>query len=511
MEKKNTHWVEQIAQEIMEKKKEPHSILSGITTSGPTHLGTLCEFLYAHAVSFYLKSQNRKVNFYFTADIMDAFDSVPALFQEYEAKLAPELGKPLAFVPDPLGCHASIGEHFLADAKEVMEELDVHPAILRAQDLYSQGKYDPYALLFIREQEKIRGILQKTSMRELKKTWSPIMPICENCGKIADVIVTEMDVEGNYSYSCSCSHKGGSAIKEHKYKLVWRLDWPARQDFLNCSGEGAGVDHMTKGGSWDSAREIHKAILKKDPPIIFKFGFILLQGKKYSKSKGIGLSVRELLKLVPPEIIKYALFRPDIQENKDFNPTGYELIKLFNDFSEASALLESQSVFSEEKEKTPVEDKDALTRAENKKIMAVQISGKKKWKLDFSEYLLHHQIYGNLGRLSEKDSGGSAYLKKYIDNWVEGGFEPEDYDFKYEPKKELNPSARKFFLSLDENMDALAIHNSIFEFAKESRIDPKDAFKMLYSSILNKEKGPRLGRLIETIGVLKIKKDLGLL
>ena len=40
--KKNLHWSEQLAQEIISSKSEPFVISGGMTTSGPTHLGTVC-------------------------------------------------------------------------------------------------------------------------------------------------------------------------------------------------------------------------------------------------------------------------------------------------------------------------------------------------------------------------------------------------------------------------------------------------------------------------------------
>ena len=43
---KHMHWSEWLAERVISEKKEPFVITSGITTSGPAHLGTLCEFLF---------------------------------------------------------------------------------------------------------------------------------------------------------------------------------------------------------------------------------------------------------------------------------------------------------------------------------------------------------------------------------------------------------------------------------------------------------------------------------
>ena len=138
------------------------------------------------------------------------------------------------------------------------------------------------------------------------------MPICEKCGKIATTVVTKHDNEG-YEYRCErdaryvkgCGYSGNAKISDHKYKIVWRLHWPAWKQILNSAIEGAGVDHNTKGGSEDTCKGITLRLMKKDYHIPYKYGFILLEGQKYSKSKGLGLGVTELLTLIPPEILKY--------------------------------------------------------------------------------------------------------------------------------------------------------------------------------------------------------------
>ncbi len=96
------HWTEQLARRAIDEKTEPYVISAGITTSGPAHLGTLCEFLFPGTIKKeIMKLSGKQCKFYFFADIYDAFDSVPVSMQQYEAQLAPYLGKPLCDVPDP--------------------------------------------------------------------------------------------------------------------------------------------------------------------------------------------------------------------------------------------------------------------------------------------------------------------------------------------------------------------------------------------------------------------------
>lgn len=506
MEKEPRHWVEIIAEKVVSEKKEPFIITSGMTTSGPLHAGTLCEFLYPSAIKNYLVDGGHKAEFYFIADILDAFDSVPAVFSNYEKELSPHFGKPLSDVPDPLGGCNSFGEHFLNEAKEVMKEADVHPILEKVSDIYKKGKFDSYAKLFLENFEETKRAVFESSLRQnLPKDWNVLMPICSNCGRIATTIVTEFD-ENSYSYedirdvkyTKGCGYKGESKISDHTYKLTWRLHWPSWMDIFKTSIEGAGMDHHTKGGSWDTAVAVHKTLFKKEPPIGYKFGFVLLHGKKYSKSKGIGLGITDILELIPPELTKYSLLRPDIQENKDIDPTGYNLMRLFDEFLAASKIdLNSKEI----------------SRADRKKAIAFLLSTKKmRWSASFADLLMYYQLYKDWDKVGEilGDKEGAKYLKPYIEKWVEEEFAPDEYNFSLKPTKikENLTAVSAFANKLKKDMKAIDIHNLVFEVAKENNIKADELFTSLYKALIGKEKGPRMGKLIEAVGVEKVKEIL---
>ena len=191
METQHKHWSEHIAQEIISSRSEPFVISGGLTTSGPTHLGTVCEFLFPQTIANALRLEGKEAKFIFVADIFDAFDSIPSIFEQYKRELEPHLGKPLTAVPDPTGKCLSFGDYFLADAQASMKTLGVTPQIILATDLYNSGAFDKYAKLFLEQEQLVSEIVAKTSLRDkLPEWWSPIMPVCENCGKIATTRVT---------------------------------------------------------------------------------------------------------------------------------------------------------------------------------------------------------------------------------------------------------------------------------------------------------------------------------
>jgi lysyl-tRNA synthetase class 1 len=448
-----------------------------------------------------IAAAGHKVSNFFISDDPDAFDSVPASLSKYDKELTPHLGKPLAHVPDPTGKTKSFGDYFLVEMNDIMKLFEISPGIKRMSEEYPAGRFDDHARLFLREFENAKLVVAESSARELPADWNPIMPICENCGKIATTSVTEFN-ENEYSYACTrdvgytkgCGHQGHNKISDHKYKITWRLHWPTWMDTYNTSAEGAGMDHHTKGGSWDTLVMTFREIFKKDSPIGWKHGFFLLRGAKYSKSKGVGMGASDLLKLVPPEIVKYFLLRADIDENKDFDPTGHSLIRLYEDYETVSELDIAQT-----------------DRAGRKKHAAFVLSGKKKWKAKFLDVLLHYQIYKDWQKVGQSlgDPDGVQYLSTYIENWVAQGYPPEEYSFTIKPTKPADAAGiTEFANKLSSQLSDVDIHNLVFETAKALNIPPASMFKGLYLSLLGKEKGPKMGKLIKAIGTDEVKSIL---
>ncbi len=504
-EKTITHWSERLAREVIEKKNPPYVVSSGMTTSGHAHIGTVCEFLFPFAIKRKIEEiSGKKAKFYFVGDILDAFDSIPLALKEYEEFLKPHLGKPLCHVPFP-NSELSYGEYFLEEVKEIIGEMIgiENVEIVKINEVYERGDFDKYAVIYLENIEKTREVIEKSSGRKLPKDWSPIMPICENCGKIATTTVKKVDLEeGVYEYECSrdvgytkgCGYKGKAYLKDHNWKLQWRLHWPAWQDYFGTSIEGGGVDHFTKGGSRDTLVLVFKEIFKKEPSLGFKYGFVLMRGKKYSKSKSSGMPVIEMIKLIPPKVLAYYLLKFDLMQNIDFIPEKENILRIINDYEETAAL----------------KDKENLTRAEKKRWVAYSIVGGKNWKGNFRDYLMYYQIYKDWEKV-EKHLGvphkDIEEIKKYVEKWIEKGFVPEDYNFSYKPEK-AEGIVREFLCSLKEGMEAIEIHNAVYEFAKEKGIAPKELFRLCYETLIGKERGPRLGKLIYALGVKKVKEDV---
>ncbi len=503
-EMKDKHWSDILAERVTEKEKGRYSITGGATVSGKPHLGTVCEILYPAIIGKAIEERGAKAAFHFIADTLDAFDAVPIDIERFREELEPQLGKPLAHVTDPFKCHDSYGEHYLQELMALSAAMELELTLVRSTELYEQGLFDPYTKRYLADEDRIKRILADSSFKDLDslKEWSVIMPICEKCGKIATTRVTwHSDTE--YEYACDrdvkyvkgCGYTGKASIYDHKYKLQWRIHWPTWQAYFDSDIEGSGVDHMTRGGSADTAIAIHKEFLNREPPVLYKYGFIMFHGKKYSKSKGIGIGAEELFGLVPAQLAKYILAVPSLEQDKDIDPTGDHLVKLYEEVERLSTLEKPEN------------------RADEKKLITFRRTiGHLRWKARFLDVLLNYQIYKDWKRVGSMlgDEEGVAYLAPFITKWLEEEYEPERYNFTIKQGKitGFGDAVKAFTSSLEDGMDELAIHNLVYGVAKEKDVKASDLFKQLYLATICKEDGPRLGKLFASIGVAKVRDML---
>ncbi|MFQ1021677.1 lysine--tRNA ligase [Tardisphaera saccharovorans] len=481
-------WIDDLAEKVMSRPGK-HVIASAITTSGPTHLGTVEEFFFPSVITNRLKEMGDDPDFIFIGDIMDAFDSVP---NGVPGDLKPYLGKPLVDVPDPYGCHSSYGQHFLDDTVSFMNKLGVSPRVIPVIELYQAGYYDSYVKMFFERLPAVREILSVTSLKQLPDSWMDIvMPVCEKCGNIATTRVTGFDGDYIYyvddkdvGYAKGCGHSGKIPIKSHKWKMAWRLDWPTRQAFLGVTLEGAGKDHHTRGGSWDTAEAVHKQLFGREPPLTYRWGFVLLNGRKMSKSQGVG-SLSILMKYLPPEVLKYFLLRVDIEKDKNLDDSGEGLIRLIEDF----------------------EDNLKKPRDEKKRLAIHFSSPSPSWKVRFVSLLLAYELEGNWEGAKRRVGLDDDYLRPYVEAWVKSDKLPEEYRIVYRPRK-AEGIALEWIRSLTGNESGAEASQKLRDISSATGVPIEEAFSSVYESLIGRKSGPRLSSLIDVLGLKRIIEDL---
>ncbi len=98
----------------------PVTCSSGISPSGPVHLGNLREFLMPHFVADELRRRGVPVRHLHVWDDYDRFRKVP---HGVDPSYVEHIGRPLVAVPDPWGCHDSWSTHFKVPVLETFAAL----------------------------------------------------------------------------------------------------------------------------------------------------------------------------------------------------------------------------------------------------------------------------------------------------------------------------------------------------------------------------------------------------
>ncbi|RLI74796.1 lysine--tRNA ligase [Archaeoglobales archaeon] len=489
------HWADVVAKRLLERGEE-HKIATGISPSGHIHMGNLREMLTADAIRRALIDANGKVNIIFIADTFDPLRRrYPFLPQEYENYV----GMPLSEIPDPEGCHKNYSEHFLTPFLESLEILGIDVTVEKADEMYKQGRYNEAIRISFEKRDDIIKIIREVTGREVENDWYPYMPICKVCGKMNTTKVVNYDEDWIY-YKCECGYEGKASYNGGG-KLTWRVDWAARWWILGITCEPFGKDHAAAGGSYDTGKRFAKEIFGIEPPFPVVYEWINLKGVGAMKSsKGIVIPVRDMVEVLPPEIVRYIIIKVKPERHIEFDP-GIGLLDLIDEFERALKLEDRAVELSMVKE---IEYSDVSFRH---LVIVGQIAN---WDVERVLEILARTGY-KIDEITKKDVERRIF---YAKRWLER-FAPEKIKFKVVDeidtiKAEFNEKEKEFLISyaekLNNNMTPEQIHTLVYEVANEINIKPSKAFQAIYKAILGKSFGPRAGYFIKSLGIGWVKE-----
>jgi len=132
------HWADVLAEGLL-KKQTRHVLATGITPSGPIHIGNMREILTTDAVYRCLVEKGGDAELIYVCDDYDPLRKVyPYLPQTY----AQYVGKPICEIPCPCGKHKSYADHYLTSFLSSLKEVGVTPKVYRASVMYAEGEYN---------------------------------------------------------------------------------------------------------------------------------------------------------------------------------------------------------------------------------------------------------------------------------------------------------------------------------------------------------------------------------
>lgn len=493
MTEQSSFWADQIASQAIAAHQD-NLVCTGITPSGEIHIGNMREVLTGDAVYRAICDQGGRARFIYLGDTYDALRKVYPFLDaaEYEQ----HVGKPLSDIPCPCGRHDSYAAHFLEPFLEAVKELGLDVEVKLAHEMYYNGEYADAIMTALENRDKIAQILNKQTGKEIAADWSPANPKCSECGRITQAKVTGFDSEAKtVDYACACGHSGTADATTGGVKLTWRVDWPARWAILGVTVEPFGKDHASRGGSYDTGKVIAKEVYGYTAPVPITYEWISLQGQgDMSSSKGNVVSISDMLKVVPPDVLRYMVFRTKPKKAIKFNP-ALPMLSLIDE-------LDNE------------ENKNRDPRA----IELSMVSGLGVVGIPFKHLVNIVQIAGEdddeavsvieRGGYQVKDKDAVKRRLHYARKWL-AEYAPDDMKFSVQEElpdaaRELEPAVKdglRFIAEkLDDSMDGDAVHVLIYEAKEKFAVKPQQLFQGIYRSIIGKERGPRAGWFISIVG-----------
>ena len=476
---------------------DPVIFETGYGPSGLPHIGTWNEVarttFVRHAYEEMTGAPTRLIAF---SDDMDGLRKVPDNIPN-AGLLAENLGKPLTRIPDPFGTHESFAHHNNAMLRTFLDRFGFDYEFLSATDCYTSGRFDDVIRKVLLGFDAIMGVMLPTLREDRRKTYSPVLPISPNTGRVLQVPVEVIDAEAGL---IAFDDEDGSRIQQSAFggtaKLQWKVDWAARWVALGVDYEMSGkdlIDSVTQSGK--IAR-----ILGGRPPEGFNYEMFLDEkGEKISKSKGNGLSLEEWLRYGSEPSLAFYIYR----EPRKAKSLHIGVIP---------RAVDEYWQFRENYPNQPIEQKlgNPVHHIHGGKVPEA--------KLPVTYGLLLNLV--SLPGVHEKDiawrfveryaPGTSPQTHPELDaliglavNYARDFVVPE---LKRRPPSEMEAEALR---DLDAELERLpadadgeVIQHAVFEVGKRHPFDSlRGWFQTLYETLLGSSQGPRMGSFIALYGV----------
>ena len=298
---------------------------SGVSPSGPIHLGNLREVMTAHFVAEEIRSRGHDAIHLHSWDDYDRLRKVPAgldqgLNQGLDQDLAEHVGRPLAAVPDPYGERDSYAAHFIAEFTDAVARMGVRLHEVRQSEQYPRGTYNAAIRQAMDRRGEVFDILagfqtegrHDRPVEERRAEYYPFKPYCEACGKDFTTVVGYDGLA--VAYRCRCGHVGEMTLADGATisgKLVWKVDWPMRWVHEKVDFEPAGEDHHAPSSSFASGSVLIREIFGGTAPYSFPYSFVGLAGasSKMSSSTGGAAIPATALDVLEPAMLRWLYLR----------------------------------------------------------------------------------------------------------------------------------------------------------------------------------------------------------
>ncbi|HYG92398.1 MAG TPA: lysine--tRNA ligase [Nocardioides sp.] len=555
-DRESVDWVTRVADQALRHAEKANggtlpdlvTCASGISPSGPIHLGNLREFLTVHFVAEEIRRRGINVRHLHSWDDYDRFRKVPVGVDESWNE---HIGRPLSAVPDPSGEHPSWAERFKAPLREALAEMGCEMVEIDQTGMYRSGAYREQVLTAVRKRDEIEAVMARYRTKKPDGTEVaadedddegssrgslarfPYKPYCRGCGRDTVTLTSYDDATTDLAYTCDVC--GDSYVTnlatQDEGKLVWKVDWPMRWTYERVHFEPAGVDHASPGSSFDVGQQIIGPVFGGVGPHYFGYSFVGVAGMpKMSSSKGGVPTPSEALRILEAPILRWLYVRRQPRQafNVDF---GAEVLRLYDEWD---ALTRKAADPSKRDAAVLAWERSSATAAAGRlatpKVVVPfrMLSSVADVTAGSSE--LVSQIVGKVGHEHASVADLEPRLSRAM-TWVREYVPAEDRT----DVRETPDSDRLAALSEDEELwlrtlldrlpptfdDSDELTSLIYGVPKltrglalddpptdEVRADQKALFRLLYQLLVSAERGPRLPTLFAALGPERVRSLL---
>ncbi|GIM70387.1 lysine--tRNA ligase [Winogradskya consettensis] len=567
-------WVTRYADEVIAEAErrspgKPVVCASGLSPSGPVHLGNLREVMTPHLVADEIRRRGYEVEHLISWDDYDRFRKVPA---GIDASWAEHIGKPLTAVPAPPGSRfPNWAEHFKAAIIDALAELGVDYRGISQTEMYTSGAYRDQILLAMRERGRIDEILdryrtkgrpaaapkqsQKLDEAEAAAAaeaaegsgaadeddgaaagadYYPYKPYCGQCGKDLTTVTAYDDETTALTYVCTLDGFTETVLLNEfdRGKLVWKVDWPMRWAFEGVHFEPSGVDHSSPGSSFVVGGQIVAEVFHGAQPIGPMYAFVGISGMaKMSSSRGNVPTPSDALAIMEAPLLRwmYARRRPNQSFKVAFDA---EIQRLYDEWDALETKIAAGTAAPAD-----VAAHDRAIRTATTVLPSTPVRIAYRTLASIADITTGHDEQ-TLRILSDIDPANPvtdlAEVRPRLDKaqtWVNTQLPPESRtQLRTEPDKELlaslddtqRESLRLLAESLDANWSLEGLTTLVYGVPKkmaglppdtrptqELKVAQRTFFVLLYRLLISKETGPRLPTLLLSAGPTRLKTLIG--
>ena len=285
---------------------------TGYGPSGLPHIGTFQEVLRTTLVRrafealIGAKPEDGKTRLVAFSDDMDGLRKVPDNVPNQQL-LQDNLHLPLSRVPNPFDTdHASFAAHNNARLREFLDRFGFQYEFVASSERYNSGAFDDALRQVLRTNQQILDIMLPTLREERRQTYSPVLPVSPQTGRVLQVPVEVVDAEAG---TIRFTNEDGTVVEQSALsgmsKLQWKVDWAMRWYALGVDYEMYGKD-LTDSGV-QSGKIVQVLGGRKPEGLIYEL-FLDENGEKISKSKGNGLTIDEWLTYGSEESLGFYIF-----------------------------------------------------------------------------------------------------------------------------------------------------------------------------------------------------------